>query len=147
MEDRMRTNARERAHVRMMIELDRLEQDVRDARLRGALIPGDWRGLETTAPVTPRKKKVTVALDDELDTRINAVFKARPADWRRSDRRGGLCGAASACWPGGLAGGSGDRDGVIPLRLGAHGRSDGPCCRRGWRASVSLLPGRSLSCG
>jgi uncharacterized protein (DUF4415 family) len=62
----MRTNAQERAHVKMMIELDRQERDIRDARLRAALIPPDWGRLETEAPTRPRKKKVTVALDDEV---------------------------------------------------------------------------------
>ena len=66
MTDRMRTDARERAHVKMMIELDRIEQDVRDARLRRALIPRDWDRLDRTAPVGPRKKKVTVALDEDV---------------------------------------------------------------------------------
>ena len=47
MTDRMRTNAQERAHVKMMIELDRMERDIADARLRGALIPRDWDRLET----------------------------------------------------------------------------------------------------
>ena len=86
MEDRMRTNAQERAHVRLMIELDRQERDIADARLRGRLIPPDWRGLEAAAPVRPRRKKVTVALDDEVARwfkglghgyhgRINAVLR------------------------------------------------------------------------
>ena len=66
MEDRMRTNARERVHVKMMIELDRMERDVADARLRGALIPSDRRGPENAAPVKPRKKKLTVALDEDV---------------------------------------------------------------------------------
>ena len=86
MEDRMRTNARERAHVKMMIELDRMERDVADARLRRALIPADWDRLETEAPVRPRRKKVTVALDEDVagwfrrlgagyHGRINAVLR------------------------------------------------------------------------
>jgi len=84
--DRMRTNAQERAHVKMMIELDRMERDIADARLRGALIPRDWDRLENTAPVSPRKKKVTVALDADVAAwfrrlgagyhgRINAVLR------------------------------------------------------------------------
>ena len=86
MTDRMRTNAQERAHVKMMIELDRMERDIADARLRGALIPRDWDRLETEAPVRPRKKKVTVALDEDVAAwfrrlgagyhgRINAVLR------------------------------------------------------------------------
>ena len=84
--DRMRTNAQERAHVKMMIELDRMERDIADARLRGALIPNGWRGLDEAAPVKPRRKKVTVALDEDLANwfrrlgagyhgRINAVLR------------------------------------------------------------------------
>ena len=39
MTDRMRTNAQERAHVKMMIELDRMERDIADARLRAGADP------------------------------------------------------------------------------------------------------------
>ncbi len=66
MDDRMRTIAQEQAHLKLMMELDRREQEIRDARLRGALIPPGWSRLETEAPVRPRKKKVTVALDDDV---------------------------------------------------------------------------------
>jgi len=65
-EDRLRTIAQERAHVEMMIELEKQSQDWRDLKLRMSLIPPDWRKLETTAPVRPRKKKVTVALDADV---------------------------------------------------------------------------------
>jgi uncharacterized protein (DUF4415 family) len=65
-EDRVCTNAQERTHVKLMIELDRQERDISDARLRRALIPDDWDRLEKTAPVSPRKKKVTVALDEDV---------------------------------------------------------------------------------
>ena len=73
MEDRMRTNARERAHVKMMIELDRQERDIADARLRRALIPADWDRLKTEAPVRPRRKQVTVALDEEVARRFKGL--------------------------------------------------------------------------
>ncbi len=66
MEDPLRTIAQERAHVEMMIELEKQSQDWRDLKLRMSLIPPDWRKLETTAPVRPRKKKVTVALDADV---------------------------------------------------------------------------------
>ncbi|MBP7243024.1 hypothetical protein [Amaricoccus sp.] len=46
-----------------MEELDRQAADWRDMRLRQSLIPQDWGRLERTAPVRPRRKKVTVALD------------------------------------------------------------------------------------
>ncbi len=62
----MRTNAQELAHVKLMIELEKQQQDLRDARLRQSLIPEDWADLEATAPVRPRKKKVTVALDEDV---------------------------------------------------------------------------------
>jgi len=85
-EDRMRTNAQERAHVRLMIELDRQERDIADARLRRALIPPEWGGLESAAPTRPRRRKVTLALDEEVARwfkglgdgwhgRINAVLR------------------------------------------------------------------------
>jgi uncharacterized protein (DUF4415 family) len=85
-EDRLRTIAQEQAHLKMMMALDDLEADLRDARLRKALIPADWGKLETTAPTRPRKKKVTVALDADVARwfhglgtgyhgRINAVLR------------------------------------------------------------------------
>jgi len=85
-EDRLRTNAQERAHVELMLALERQEQDWRDVKLRRSLIPADWGRLETTAPVRPRKKKVTVALDADVARwfhglgagyhgRINAVLR------------------------------------------------------------------------
>ena len=86
MEDRLRTIAQQQAHLKMMMALDDLAVDLRDIRLRGALIPAGWRELETTAPVRPRKKKVTVALDADVARwfhglgagyhgRINAVLR------------------------------------------------------------------------
>lgn len=86
MEDRLRTIAQERAHIEMMRELDRQEADIRDLMLRMSLIPPEWHGLEETAPVTPRRKKVTVALDEDVarwfrrlgegyHRRINAVLR------------------------------------------------------------------------
>lgn len=86
MEDRLRTNAQERAHVELMIELEKQAADWRDLQLRRSLIPADWGKLETTAPVRPRKKKVTVALDADVARwfqglgagyhgRINAVLR------------------------------------------------------------------------
>jgi uncharacterized protein (DUF4415 family) len=85
-EDRMRTIAQERAYVDLMIALERQATDLRDAKLRGALIPKEWEKLEDTAPVQPRKKKVTVALDEDVARwfkrlgagyhgRINAVLR------------------------------------------------------------------------
>jgi uncharacterized protein (DUF4415 family) len=65
-EDRLRTIAQEQAHLEMMIELEKQSQDWRDLKLRMSLIPPDWGRLETTAPVRPRKKKVTVALDEDV---------------------------------------------------------------------------------
>ncbi len=86
MEDRLRTIAQQQAYLKMMIALDDLETDLRDARTRNALIPSDWGKLEKTAPTRPRKKKVTVALDADVlrwfhglgagyHGRINAVLR------------------------------------------------------------------------
>jgi hypothetical protein len=58
MEDRARTAAQELAHLKMMDELDKQKKDWRDVLLREALIPDEWRKLERTAPVRPRRKKV-----------------------------------------------------------------------------------------
>jgi len=85
-EDRQRTTAQERAYVELMIELEKQEADLRDLKLRRSLIPPDWETLETTAPVRPRRKKVTVALDEDVARwfrglgagyhgRINAVLR------------------------------------------------------------------------
>jgi hypothetical protein len=85
-EDRLRTIAQQQAHLKMMMLLDGLAIDLRDIKLRGALIPAEWHGLEKTAPVRPRKKKVTVALDADVARwfhglgagyhgRINAVLR------------------------------------------------------------------------
>lgn len=86
MEDRQRTNAQERAHLELMLELEKQAADWADLRLRRSLIPADWGKLETLAPVRPRKKKVTVALDEDVARwfrglgagyhgRINAVLR------------------------------------------------------------------------
>ena len=85
-EDRLRTIAQERAHLEMMMELENLEVDVRDWKLRQALIPAEWHAIERTVPVRPRRKKVTVALDADVakwfqglgegyHRRINAVLR------------------------------------------------------------------------
>ena len=86
MEDRLRTIAQEKAHLAMMRELRTLEVDVRDWKLRQALIPAEWHAIERTVPVRPRRKKVTVALDADVakwfqglgegyHRRINAVLR------------------------------------------------------------------------
>lgn len=66
MKDRLRTIAQERAHSELMLELERQAQDLRDLRLRRSLIPSDWGKLEETAPVRRRRRKVTVALDEDV---------------------------------------------------------------------------------
>ena len=86
MEDRLRTITQEIAHIEMMRELENLEADVRDLKLRGAWIPAEWHAIERTVPVRPRRKKVTVALDADVakwfqemgegyHRRINAVLR------------------------------------------------------------------------
>ncbi len=66
MDERMRTIAQVRAYNSMMMELDAQQANLRDMRLRDALIPRDWSRLETLAPTRPRKKKVTLALDEDV---------------------------------------------------------------------------------
>lgn len=86
MEDRLRTNAQERAHLELMMELEKQAADWADLRLRRSLIPDDWGKMDSIAPVRPRKKKVTVALDEDVARwfrglgagyhgRINAVLR------------------------------------------------------------------------
>lgn len=86
MADRMRTIAQERAYLEMMRELDEIEAWFRDWKLQEALIPADWYKIEADVPVRPRRKKVTVALDEDVlkwfqglglgyHRRINAVLR------------------------------------------------------------------------
>lgn len=85
-DDRQRTNAQERAHLELMLELEKQAADWADLRLRRSLIPADWGKLDSIAPVRSRKKKVTVALDEDVARwfrglgagyhgRINAVLR------------------------------------------------------------------------
>ena len=85
MEDRLRTIAQEKAHLAMMRELENLEVDVRDWKLRQALIPAEWHAIERTVPVRPRHDG-EVALDADgarsfqglgegHHRRINAVLR------------------------------------------------------------------------
>ena len=82
----MRTIAQEKAHLEMMRELEALAIDVHDWKLRQALIPDDWHGIEESTPVKPRRKKVTLALDEDVvrwfqksgqgyHRRVNAVLR------------------------------------------------------------------------
>lgn len=66
MQDRARTAAQELAQLKMMMELDRQKKDWSDVLLRDALIPKEWAALERTTPVRPRRKKVTIALDEDV---------------------------------------------------------------------------------
>jgi uncharacterized protein (DUF4415 family) len=66
MEERKRTAAQERRHTEMMIELERQEAGWRDLKLRMSLIPNDWHRMDALAPVRPRRKKVTIALDEDV---------------------------------------------------------------------------------
>jgi uncharacterized protein (DUF4415 family) len=66
LDERRRTVAQERAHLEMMMELERQAADWRDLKLRMSLIPAEWASLERTAPTRPRRKKVTVALDADV---------------------------------------------------------------------------------
>ena len=59
MEERMRTIAQERHYVKMMMQLHELEIEVRNAKLKDALIPSWWREIEAQVPVRPRKTKLT----------------------------------------------------------------------------------------
>ena len=66
MQDRQRNIAQEQAFLKLMIQLERQKQDWQDLKLRNALIPQEWEKLEATAPVRPRRKKVTIALDEDV---------------------------------------------------------------------------------
>lgn len=86
MADDRRTLAERIAHVDLMIELEKHEAEMREIALRRAVIPPEWAKLPETAPVRPRRKKVTVALDEDVarwfrslgegyHRRINAVLR------------------------------------------------------------------------
>ena len=86
MKERMRTIAQRQADVELSIRLFHLEIDVEEMKRRDALIPADWHKLDGTAPVRPRKKKVTLGLDEDVARwfhrlgagyhgRINAVLR------------------------------------------------------------------------
>ena len=85
-EERMRTIAQEKAHLEMMRELEALAIDVHDWKLRQALIPDDWHAIEEGMPVRRPRKKVTLALDEDVvrwfqksgqgyHRRVNAVLR------------------------------------------------------------------------
>ncbi len=87
MTSRKRTPAQERRYVELLGELGEMEIWVRDDRLKRALIPDAWAGIEREVAVRPRKVKLTAAFDADLvkwyrgmglgyQARMNAVLRA-----------------------------------------------------------------------
>lgn len=87
MPDRKRTKAQERSYVELLGELTELEAWNADRKLRERMIPPDWRDLETAAPCTARKSRITAAFDADVarwyrglgqgyQARMNAVLRA-----------------------------------------------------------------------
>ena len=62
----------------MMMELEKLEVDVRDWQLRAGADPGGVDAIERTVPVRPRRKKVTVALDADVATLVPGPRRGLP---------------------------------------------------------------------
>lgn len=88
MTERKRTKTEERSHIEMMIELNEMERWIKDHTTREKLIPPDWSTakMDTLAPVTPEKAKVTLRLGKRTVTffrkmgtgwheRMNAVLR------------------------------------------------------------------------
>jgi uncharacterized protein (DUF4415 family) len=85
-DERMRTIAQERHYVKMVTQLQDLEIEARNAKLKGALIPSWWSEIEARVPVRPRKTKLTARFDTEVvkwfqgmghgyQARMNAVLR------------------------------------------------------------------------
>jgi uncharacterized protein (DUF4415 family) len=86
-QDRLRTIAQEIAEAKLMDALERLRRETLDIDLRQEMIPAAWHGLERTAPTAPRRRKVTLSLDEDVarwfhklgagyHRRINGVLRA-----------------------------------------------------------------------
>ncbi len=87
MPDRKRTKEEERAFARLVADLEEQEIGFERFKLTRRLIPRGWHDLERKAPVTPPKRKLTLALDADMvdwfrglgrgyQPRMNAVLRA-----------------------------------------------------------------------
>lgn len=87
MAERKRSKAEEQSFARLVADLEAQEQSFARLNLTRRLIPPGWHDLERQAPVTPPKRKLTLALDADMvdwfrslgrgyQPRMNAVLRA-----------------------------------------------------------------------
>ena len=87
MTDRKRTKEQERRYIELMIQADQNEREFRDLMLKRRQVPGDWHRLHETAPCVPRKRSLTIRLDEDMirffrglgrgyQARMNGVLRA-----------------------------------------------------------------------
>jgi len=85
--ERKHTKTEARVFARMVSDLEVLEIQHEKWKLANRLVPPGWHSVEITAPVAPRKKKLTVSLDADMvawfrclgrgyQGRMNAVLRA-----------------------------------------------------------------------
>lgn len=86
MTERRRTKAEEKNFARLLQELHENEAWFETYKLRDRMIPPGWHGLEETAPVRPKKTRITAAYDADVarwfrglgqgyQARMNAVLR------------------------------------------------------------------------
>ncbi|NNU81615.1 DUF3022 domain-containing protein [Halovulum dunhuangense] len=87
MTERKRTRAEEKAYIQLLINLNEQESWIRAYRKKQTLIPSDWYSVERKVPVTPKRSKVTLRVDDRAlrwfrrmgpgwQARVDAVLQA-----------------------------------------------------------------------
>jgi uncharacterized protein (DUF4415 family) len=87
MTERRRTKAEKKSYALLLQELNELEAWWEAYKLKDRLIPNDWHRLDETAPVRPRKSRITAAFDADVarwyrglghgyQARMNAVLRA-----------------------------------------------------------------------
>ena len=85
--DRKRTKPQERSYAELLAELGKLEAWNADRKFKERIIPPDWKRLDKTAPVRPRKTRITAGFDADVvrwyrglgegyQARMNGVLRA-----------------------------------------------------------------------
>jgi uncharacterized protein (DUF4415 family) len=85
--DRKPTARERRADIRFRYQLAQLEQDLRDIKTMENVVPPEWFKMDTLAPTRPRRKRITLLVDEEVvkwfkglgegyQGRVNAVLRA-----------------------------------------------------------------------
>jgi uncharacterized protein (DUF4415 family) len=87
MAERKRTKGEEKSYADFLREIEALENDWKETKLKMKMVPGEWHRLEAAAPCRPRKTRITAAFDTQVvrwyralghgyQARMNAVLKA-----------------------------------------------------------------------